>query len=95
VNEWSVIALIVEKWGLPGAVLAGIAWAMWRFGPTPSAPHPVQMSNETADAIRRLSDKIDANHTTAQGQHEKVMNGLHGLDLRLAVLETTVAERKR
>jgi hypothetical protein len=90
VNEWNVISLIVEKWGLPGVIGIGIVWAMYRFGATPS--QQPAMTNETAAAISRLVDKIDAHHAQAQTQREEVMESLHGLDKRLAVMEA-VAKR--
>jgi hypothetical protein len=56
-TQWDVVAMLVERWGVPGAVLAGIAWAMWRFGVKPASGGP--MINETAEAIEALSAKID------------------------------------
>jgi hypothetical protein len=56
-TQWDVVAMLVEKWGVPGVVLAGIAWAMWRFGVKPTSGGP--MVNETAQAIEHLSAKID------------------------------------
>lgn len=57
-NEQDFLAIMAEKLGLPGAVIASLLWAMYRFGPTPS-PRAPQAANETAEAIERLTDKID------------------------------------
>lgn len=59
-NEQEFLALMAEKLGLPGAIIASLLWAMYRFGPTPgprSAPAPA--IDETAAAIERLTEKID------------------------------------
>lgn len=89
-TEWDVFALLFEKWGLPGLILAGLGWAAYRFGlhPAPSAP-PVR--DETAAALARLSDKIDAHHDAAEAQRKEVTEALHGLDRRMVVIETTLA----
>jgi hypothetical protein len=88
-NEWNVIALLVEKWGLPGLIVAGLGWAAYRFGlhPAPVAP---AVTNETAAAIMRLSDKIDAHHDAAEVQRKEVTDALHGLDRRMVRIETTL-----
>ena len=87
-NEWNVAALLVEKFGLPGAVLVMLAWAMYRFGATPS--QQPAMTNETAAAIAKLADKIDAHHATAEAQRDDVSRALHSLDNRMVRIETTL-----
>jgi hypothetical protein len=93
VNEWNIAALILERWGLPGLIGCGLIWAMYRFGvtPMPTSP-PREVPNEMAVAIAKLAEKMDAHHANAQGQREEVMEFLHGLDKRLAVMEA-VAKR--
>ena len=88
-NEWNIVALVLEKWGLPGVIGIGLAWAAYRFGmhPAPSAP---AAQNDTAAAIARLSDKIDANHDVAEAQRREVTDALHGLDRRMVRIETTL-----
>lgn len=56
-TQWDLIAQLIDKFGLPGAVLLVLAWAMYRFGPTPT-PHKSEPS--TTAAIEKLSDELAA-----------------------------------
>ena len=57
-NEQDFITLMVEKLGLPGVILAGLGWAIYRFGPTPSHHAAPPMTNETAAAINAMRAEI-------------------------------------
>jgi hypothetical protein len=56
-NEWEFLTLLVEKFGVPGVVLGGIGWAMYRFGFKPNGGEVVV--NETAQAINGLAAKME------------------------------------
>jgi hypothetical protein len=97
VSEWDFLAFLVQNWrelSVPILVIGGLFLIGRRFGftPMPVQPAPQVMPSETAAAIAKLADKIDAHHANAQGQREEVMEFLHGLDKRLAVMEA-VAKR--
>lgn len=89
-NEWSIIALLVEKWGLPGLILAGLGWAAYRFGIHPSPSTSPAMTNDTAAAIARLADKLDARHEEAEAQRKQFADEIHSLDKRVVRIETTL-----
>lgn len=62
------IALILEKFGLQGAVILVLFWAMWRFGPTPTKG---SSDDAVTVAIGKLSDKVD---TSSEKMAAKVDN---------------------
>lgn len=87
-NEWNIVALILDKWGLPGLIMAGLAWAAYRFGLHPSPASAAAMTNDTAAAIARLSDKLDARHEEAEAQRKLFSEEIHSLDKRVVRIET-------
>lgn len=92
-TEWNVVALVAEKWGLPGVILLGLCFVVYRFGLRPHS-EPA-MTTETADAIAALTRKIDAQHVEAQGARDEVSKALHNLDNRMVRIEVTLEHIKR
>lgn len=89
-TEWNIAALIIEKWGVPGLIVLGIAWVMYRFGAHPSRDHA-----PASDPIADIARKLDAHHAAAEIQRKEVTEALHRLDNRLVVIETTLDVSKR
>ena len=58
-TQWDVLAAFIDKFGLPGVVLLVLAWAIYRFGATPSQPM-ASAETPTSAALEKLSGKIDA-----------------------------------
>jgi len=79
VTDPEFLAMLIDKGGLPGAIIAALLWAMWRFGLKPS---PVPVANETAAAINALAGKVD-----------KVGEQVSKMDGRLIRVETKLEDR--
>ena len=58
-TEWDFVALMVEKFGLPGAVLLVLGWAIYRFGATP-AGRTASGDTSTTAAIDNLRADLAA-----------------------------------
>lgn len=53
-TEHDLYAIILDKLGLPGAVVAALVWAVWRFGP----PHKATEPDSSAKALSGVEHEI-------------------------------------
>lgn len=83
-NDAEFFAMVADKYGLPGAILSFLGWAIYRFGLKPNS-NPV--SNETAEAIEKLSGKMDAFRDSLSGQVSQI-------DRRLIRVETKMEDKR-
>lgn len=79
-TEHDFLAMIADKYGLPGAVIAAVLWLGFRFGWKPTG---TPITNETAAAINKLSDKMDG-----MSKEVSQMNG------RLIRVETKMEDKR-
>jgi hypothetical protein len=89
VSDFEFLVALLEKGGLPGSIVAALAWAIYRFGAKPSS---TVMTNETAVALDKLSIKIE---TTSRETSDKISQLSREMTDRLARVETDISNIHR